>query len=385
MSAFRPLLTTLLAAAALAGCRSLAPDTGLGGPTGADFGAEARGLRPMGTVGALQIGGLTSDGVRHAAIAHNPLDDQYLGVWEEQRGDRTQVYARRLDGRLQQLVGANGRPLTVLGAPAGEQLAPAVAFDGQVYVAAWQVPNDGLYMRRVDRVGTPVDAPARLGGAGAREVALAAAPGLPALAAWQEDGRVVAAPLGADAAISLSEPAGGFFGLGAGPAGEKPAVAVGLGRYGVAWAEGGSVKARTLDASGAPGPILTLGAGAAPAIAAAGQEGFAVAFEQGGRVAARLIGADGAPGPTLALGAGTGAALTYDAAAGRFVAVWRDGAHMVRQHLGAGLAPIGASALLPSAGARRLGVVYNANRRESYVLAEERLYGFDRASVLKLK
>lgn len=385
MSAFRPLLTTLLAAAALAGCRSLAPEVGLNGPAEASFGTEARGLRPMGTAGALQIGSLTTDGVRHAAIAHNPLDDQYLGVWEEQRGDRTQVYARRLDAGLHQLVGPKGRPLVALGAPEGEQLAPAVAFDGQAYVAAWQAPDGGLSMRRIDRQGAPLDAPTRLGGAGAREVALAAAPGLAPLAAWSENGGIMASPLGASASVALSERTGGFFGLGAGPAGEQPAVAVGLGRYGVAWAEGGTVKARTLDASGAPGPLLTLGPGHAPAIAAAGQDGFAVAFEQGGRVAARLIGADGAPGPTLELGAGVGAAIAYDGGAGRYVAVWRDGAHMVRQHLSASLAPIGAIALVPSAGARRLGVVYNANLRESYVLAEERLYGFDRASVIKLK
>ena len=43
MSAIRPLLTTLLATAVLAGCRSLAPDTGLNGPAEASFGAEARG------------------------------------------------------------------------------------------------------------------------------------------------------------------------------------------------------------------------------------------------------------------------------------------------------------------------------------------------------
>lgn len=385
MSAFRPLLTTLLAASVLAGCRSLAPDTGLTGPAEASFGTEARGLRPMGTVGALQIGGLTTDAVRHAAIAHNPLDDQYLGVWEERRGDRTQVYARRLDAGLHQLVGPKGRPLVALGAPEGEQFAPAVAFDGQTYVAAWQGPDGGLAMRRVDRQGTPLDAPTRLGGAGAREVALAAAPGLPTLAVWAENGGIMASSVGAAASVALSERTGGFFGLGAGPSGEKPAVAVGLGRYGVAWAEGGSVKARTLDAAGAPGPVLTLGTGADPAIAAAGQDGFAVAFDQGGRVAARLIGADGTPGPTLALGAGAGAAIAYDGAAGRYVAVWRDGAHMVRQHLSPSLAPIGAIALVPSAGARRLGVVYNAHSRESYVLAEERLYGFDRASVIKLK
>jgi hypothetical protein len=82
---------------------------------------------------------------------------QIFVAWEDRRGDRQHgdVYGARLDGDGTMLDEA-GLPL---GLGEGAQTDPAVAWDGQEFVAVWHDGRRGLAMARVNTVGEILDRP----------------------------------------------------------------------------------------------------------------------------------------------------------------------------------------------------------------------------------
>jgi cysteine-rich repeat protein len=79
--------------------------------------------------------------------------------------------------------------------------------------------------------------------------------------------------------------------------GSTPSVAaLDDGRFLVAWADSGTVRARAIAADGTPGAVVDVGSGAAPSAAGAGSA-FFVAWESGGAIRARVLAADGTPIP----------------------------------------------------------------------------------------
>lgn len=391
-----PFPAVLAAALALAGC-SLAPAPELGAaPASLAEGPAAKaGLRPRTLVNAIQVGGLTTDVLRQAALAADPRGTGYQAVWHETRGDQSRVYTRRLDAQLRVAPLADGRDLVRLDAGSEAQAEPAIAGLGEGFVAAWRDGRGdapGVYLRRISRAGVLADLPARLGGPTAAAPALATT-GAGALAAWLEDGRLLAAPIG-DAGVGAASPLaerggflGGFLGLGAGPAPERPVVAAGPDRALVAWRAGGQVLARLTDAAGTPvGEAIALGAGLMPALAY-DPDGhrFLAAWQGAGGVVARTVGEAGQPGPVVAVGPGGEPAVAYDANAKAFEAVWRTDGYLARQRLDGALAPIGPTALIPGADAHAPRLVWDVKAGRGVVACEERIYAFDRLTVLPLR
>jgi hypothetical protein len=84
--------------------------------------------------------------------------DQLFVAWEDRRGDRQHgdVYAARLAAADGSTLDPQGLPL---GVGAGAQTAPAVAWDGANFVAAWHDGRRGLAMSRVNPKGEILDRP----------------------------------------------------------------------------------------------------------------------------------------------------------------------------------------------------------------------------------
>jgi hypothetical protein len=385
-----------LVVAASAGCRLLP-----GGTTGeslspreASLGAWAEGtrLRAPGSP-VIQVGGLVGDEVRGPAIAHDPRTNAYVAVWQEKQGDRMRAFARLLDARLRrQAVPGSRRDAIELSDAAGPQTAPAVAVDARGIVTAWEQPTagtTGIHARRLRIDGTYEGDPFRIGGDGSAAPAFSDAPVSGALlVAWQEPGRLLAAPLGAAGpgmALQLagaSSPMLSWFA--ARPEHPVVASAPAQERFMVGWTEGAAMKARLLNAAGGLGDVVDLGAGSHLKLTYDPQEQrFMAIYQHDGQVVARTLGVDGALSRSVTLGQGAEPIAVYDAGQRAFTAIWRSNGYIVKQRVSASLAPLGAAALMPSANARALAIAYNPREQMHVVACEETLFSFERLTLLK--
>jgi hypothetical protein len=394
----RPYLSCLLGlvVATSAGCRLLPGSTADQplSPREASLGAWAEGtrLRAPGSP-VIQVGGLVGDEVRAPAIAHDPRTNAYVAVWQEKQGERTRAFARLLNAHLwRQPVPGSARDAIRLSEADGAQTAPAVAADARGFVTAWQQPTagtTGIHARRLRLDGNYEGDTFRIGGDGSAAPAFADATVSGALlVAWQEPGRLLAAPLdaaGPGTALQLAGAASPMLSWFA-PRPERPVVAAApaQGRFMVGWHEGAAMKARLLNAAGGLGDVVDLGVGDHLKLTYDPQEQrFMAIYSHVGHVVARTLGVDGALSRPVTLGQGAEPAAVYDAGNQAFTAVWRSNGYIVKQRVSASLAPIGAAALLPSANARSLAIAYNPKDRTHVLACEETLFAFERLTLLK--
>jgi Protein of unknown function (DUF3152) len=264
----------------------------------------------------------------------------YLVVWQEQRPGATRdIYAAR--------VSEAGVILDRLGIPiskaAGNQWAPAVAFDGSSFVVVWQDDRSAstrpdVYGARVSSAGVLVDPGgiAISSGPGGQLAPAVAGTGAGALVAWTDGPDIRGARFSQAGAVL--DP-GGFAVSAAAGAQLDPAVAFGGSSSLVVWEDHrGGVGADLYGARvSAAGAVLDP-AGIAVAADAGDERDPAVAFDGGAfltawdlssDVYARRVSAAGAPlgsGP-FALAAASGSqsrpALAFDGAS--YLAAWQDG------------------------------------------------------------
>ncbi|MBK7862572.1 MAG: hypothetical protein IPJ65_28985 [Archangiaceae bacterium] len=136
--------------------------------------------------------------------------------------------------------------------------APAVAFNGSVYLVVWSAPSNGgdVHAARVDALGNLLDPTARaIGESPLPQTApdVAALPGGDFLVAWAEvldGGSNIKATRVSAAGVEL-DPSGLTLASGAG-ARDRPAVASGQGQFAVAWQDGVALAAVAVSSSGAP-------------------------------------------------------------------------------------------------------------------------------------